>query len=94
MKLKTFVALNVSSIMLICFSAPAGIAVPYDERAAWCADKSYRISSSNYDNTKRFNECMKTAAQQIRKYEKQQEIWREERKRELIEWEKKTVSLG
>jgi DNA repair exonuclease SbcCD ATPase subunit len=87
MKIKSILWTNFALISFFCAFAPVNIAVPYDERVAWCTDR-LDIRNSNYGNTKIYKECMKTAAEEIRKYEKKKEEEREQWRLDKIKWEK------
>ena len=53
----------------------AAIAIPWSEQHAWCVTKTQSIYNTAYRNTKLYNNCIKTAEQQIRQYEKRQREW-------------------
>ena len=51
------------------------MAVPYDEREAWCTDQAISGYKSNYRNLKDFKACLRDARRQILQHEREKREW-------------------
>jgi len=80
---KIFLSLNI----LILSIHSSGHAQPYNEKHAFCADK-LSIHLSQYENTKRYNECMRNVHNLIREHEEQKEKRRLDQIRRQEQWER------
>ena len=69
-RLSLFLILSLSILIVL----PV-MAIPYDEREAWCTDKAISIYKSKYKNLKDFKACMRDARRQILQHEREKREW-------------------
>ncbi len=70
---------SAASLLFNCLYLEQAGSVPYNEKHAFCADK-LSINLSQYENTKRYNKCMRNVHDLIREHE-------EKKEKRRLEWE-------